>query len=292
MGHEASGVVHVVGSSITTLQPGDRVAIEPGYPCRRCKTCKAGRYNFCPSMTFAASPPASHGTLRKYFKIPSDFCYKLPADTGLDEGVLVEPLAVAVHVARQADIRVGMNVVVFGAGTIGLLCAAVAKAMGGGKIICVDVNASRLEFAANYAATGTYLPARADSAEDTAQKIIEKHSLPSEGADVVLEATGAEPCIEAGIHLLQPGGTYVQAGLGKSKIQFPIVDLSEKELNVRGSLRYNAGDYDMAMHLLESKQVSVKELITGVESFERATQAWERTKMGDGIKNLIRGPQD
>ncbi|KAG0652987.1 Xylitol dehydrogenase A [Hyphodiscus hymeniophilus] len=237
MGHEAAGTVHSIGSSVTTLQPGDRVAIEPGYPCRRCNRCKSGRYNLCPSMTFAASPPNSHGTLRKYYKIPADFCYKLPAKTGLDEGVLVEPLAVAVHVTRQADIRVGMKVVVFGAGTVGLLCAAVARIMGAGKIICVDVNASRLELAGRYAGAGTLLPSRSDSAEETAQGIISGHGLPFEGADVVLEATGAEPCIETGIHVLRSGGTFVQAGLGKAKIRFPIVTLSEKELDVKGSFR-------------------------------------------------------
>jgi D-xylulose reductase len=243
-------------------------------------------------MTFAASPPNSHGTLVKFFKIAEDFCYKLPESMGLDEGVLVEPLAVAVHVARLADIKVGQSVIVFGAGTVGLLCAAVAKAMGAANVISVDVNDTRLDFARSFAATGSFLPSREDSAEETAQKIITQHSLPSEGVDVVLEATGVEPCIEAGIHVLRSGGTFVQAGLGKAKIQFPIVALSEKELNMKGSFRYNAGDYDLAMHLLESKKVSVKELITSVEPFEKATEAWERTRKGEGIKNLIRSPQD
>lgn len=292
MGHEASGTVHAIGSSIKTLKVGDPVAIEPGYPCRRCKTCKAGRYNFCRQMTFAANPPATHGTLAKFFKIPEDFCYKLLEDMGLDEGVLVEPLAVAVHVARLADIKVGQSVVVFGAGTVGLLCAAVSNAMGAAKIISVDVNAGRLDFARDYAATDTFQPSHEDTAEQIAQKIITQRSLPSEGADIVLEATGAEPCVEAGIYVLRSGGTLVQAGLGKARIQFPIVALSEKELNMKGSFRYNAGDYDLAMHLLESKKVSVKELITSVEPFERATEAWERTKRGEGVKNLICGPRD
>jgi D-xylulose reductase len=243
-------------------------------------------------MTFAASPPNSHGALVKFFKIPEDFCYKLPDEMGLDEAVLVEPLAVAVHVARLADIKVGMNVIVFGAGTVGLLCAAVAKAMGARNIVSVDVNHARLDFARKNAATATFLPSREDSAEQTAQKIITQHSLPSEGADIVLEATGMAPCIEVGIRVLRSGGTFIQAGLGKAKIQFPILALSEKELCLRGSFRYNAGDYDLAMHLLESKRVSVKDLITGVETFERATNAWERTRRGEGIKTLIRGPQD
>lgn len=291
MGHEASGIVHEVGACVTTLQLGDRVAIEPGFPCRRCQTCKAGRYNFCPKMTFAAAAPASHGTLTKFFKMPEDFCYKLPETVGLDEGVLAEPLAVAVHVARLADIKVGQSVVVFGAGTIGVLCAAVAKVMGASKVVSVDLNESRLEFAARFASTDTYLPSAGQSAEEIAHVIKDKYTL-GEGADAVLEATGAESCIEAGIHILKSGGSFVQAGLGKSKIQFPIVALSEKELHMKGSFRYNAGDFDLAMHLLESGKISTKELITAIEPFERATHAWERTKRGDGIKTLIQGPQD
>jgi D-xylulose reductase len=242
-------------------------------------------------MHFAADPPYSHGALTKYFKMPEDFCYKIPDSMGLDEAALVEPLAVAVHTSRLAEIKIQNDVVIFGAGTVGLLCAAVAKALGARKVISVDVNSSRLEFARKFAATGTYEPVRGDEPEETARKIIELYSL-GEGADVVIEATGVESCIDAGIHALRRGGIYIQTGLGKSKIQFPIVKLSEKEINMKGCFRYNSGDYELALHLLESKKVSIKELITGVEPFERATVAWERTLKGDGIKNLIRGPQD
>lgn len=291
MGHEASGIVHEVGSAVKALRIGDKVAIEPGQPCRRCKSCKAGRYNICSKMRFAADPPYSHGALTKYFKMPEDFCYKLPDFMGLDEGVLVEPLAVAVHVARLADIKAGQNVVVFGAGTVGLLCAAVAKAMGAKQIISVDVNGARLEFARRFAATGTFQPVREDSAEVSARKITALRGL-EDGADAILEATGVGVCIETGIYTAKRGGTFIQAGLGKPRIEFPIVTLSEKEINMKGCFRYNAGDYDLALHLLESGKISVKELISSEEPFERATYAWERTKRGEGIKNLIRGPQD
>lgn len=240
-------------------------------------------------MTFAADPPYSHGTLRKYYKLPEDFCYKLPDSVDLDEGVLVEPLSVAVHASRLADIKVGQDVVIFGAGTVGALCATVAKAMGARKIISVDVNASRLEFVAGFAATGSYLPIRKDSPEETARNIKNVYAL-DEGPDVVLEATGAEICIDVGIQLLRRGGTFIQTGLGKSKVQFPIVALSEKEITMKGCFRYGAGDYDLAMHLLESAKVSVRDLITCVFPFEEATSAWERTKSGEGIKTLIRGP--
>lgn len=121
---------------------------------------------------------------------------------------MVEPLAVAVHVCRLADIKLGHSVVIFGAGTIGLLCAAVSKSMGAKKIVCVDINAERLQFAESFAATGTYQPAKNDTAGSIAGKITDSHDLEA-GADIVLEATGVELCIAAGIHVVKPGGTLI-----------------------------------------------------------------------------------
>jgi D-xylulose reductase len=204
---------------------------------------------------------------------------------------LVEPLAVAVYVTRLAEIKLGQDIVIFGARTIRRLSAAVARCMGANLIISVDFNESRLKLAEKFAATGTFQPQKGYSAEETAQSIKDNFSLP-DGVSAVIEATGAEPCVDAGIHVLDFGGKFVQAGLGKIRVQFPIVALSEKEIHMKGSFRYSAGDYDLAMHLLECGKVSVKELITGVEPFERATDAWEGTKRGDGIKTLIREVQN
>ena len=203
----------------------------------------------------------------------------------------MEPLAVAVHVCRLADIKLSQDVVIFGSGTIGLLCAAVSKALGARQIISIDVNASRLDFARKFAATGTFEPEKNDTPEETAGKIKATHGL-TEGADTVLEATGVEVCIAAGINVLKKGGTFIQAGLGKPDIQFPITTLSEKEITMKGCFRYSAGDYELAMHLLESKKVSVSALISSVVDFEHTTDAWEKTRKGEGIKNMIRGPQD
>lgn len=291
MGHEASGTIHEAGPTVKGLKKGDRVAIEPGIPCRYCKNCKSGRYNLCPSMIFAACPPDAHGTLTKFYKLPADLCYKIPDSMTLQEAVLVEPLAVAVHAVRLADVKIGMDVVVFGAGTVGLLCAAVARSMGAKGIVVVDVNAERLAFAEKFAAAKTYQPLRADSAEETASMLLSKHGL-EDGVDVVLEATGVESCISAGIYALKAGGTFVQVGLGKQKVEFPIVALSAKEVRMMGCFRYGPGDYELAMHLLEEGKVSVKELISSIVPFEKATEAWEKTKRGEGIKNLINGVED
>lgn len=306
MGHEASGIVHAVGSAVTTLQPGDPVAIEPGIPCRTCSRCKMGKYNLCPGMKFAASPGGMHGTLTKYFKLPADNCYKIHTDAEmsfeLDEAVLIEPLAVAVHSVRQASVQLGDRVVVFGAGTVGLLCAAVAREYGARVITSVDIRREKLDFAASFIPNGrvsfeSFIPEKTLSTEENAQRLCEMHpgsdfiesDIPA--YDVAIEATGAESCIQMAIYALRVGGSFVQTGLGKRVVDFPISTVSENEIHVKGCFRYGPGDYKMALELALSGRVGLKALITKVVSFEDVVEAWETTRRGEGIKTLIRGPE-
>jgi len=290
LGHESSGTVIEVGSKATSLKKGDRVAMEPGVPCRRCIRCKEGQYNLCFDMRFAATPPYD-GTLAKYYTLPEDFCYKLPDHVSLEEGALLEPLAVAVHITRQSNIKHGDTVVVFGAGPVGILCAAVAKSLGATKIVSVDINAERLEFVKKFVAPigSTYVSQRVSAAENAAN-IIKEAGL-GEGADVAIDASGVEPSIQAAIHVLRKGGSYVQGGMGRDECTFPIMAACTKELTIRGSFRYSQGDYQTALNLVSSGAVKVKEVISRTVKFEDALQAFEDIRDGKGIKVLIGGPE-
>jgi D-xylulose reductase len=130
----------------------------------------------------------------------------------------MEPLSVAIHVARQAGIAAHKNVVVFGAGPVGLLIAAVSKAWGVKQIITVDIQKSRLEFAKGFASTGTFLPEKPKDGESNieyAKRIgekIKKEFALGEGAHCVAEATGAEVCTLTGLYVCGKGATFVQAG--------------------------------------------------------------------------------
>lgn len=289
MGHEASGIVDEVGRAVLNLKPGDRVAIEPGYPCRRCYACKQGRYNLCPDMKFAAAPPDDHGTLTMLFKVPGDFCYKLPDNVGLEEAVLIEPLSVAVHAAKKVNLRHGDTVIIFGSGTIGLLCAAVAKAYGAKRTVAVDIVEEKLHFARKWNGADVFKPDMKASPESNAARLIKDNEL-GLGADVVIEASGAASSIKTGVHALRPGGSFAQVGVVGASIEFPIQQVAERELHVHGCYRYGAGDFDTALQMLSTNQIDVKDLISAILPFEKATEAWELTKRGQGIKNLIRGP--
>ena len=288
LGHESAGTVVKTGSKVQSLQQGDRVAMEPGISCRRCDRCKEGNYNLCLDMAFAATPPYD-GTLATYYVLPADLCYKLPEHVSLEEGSMLEPLSVAVHILRQSNIKHGDSVVVFGAGPIGLLCCAVAKAYGAQQVVAVDIQDQRLDFASKFTATATYKPTSA-SPEENAERLKKEHNLGT-GADVVLDASGAEASIQTAIHVLRHGGSYVQAGLGHDQVLFPIAGACTKELTIRGSFRYSAGDYQTALNLVATGNVDVNRLITSKVRFEEAESAFQTVKAGKAIKVLIAGPK-
>ncbi|KAL4953258.1 hypothetical protein BDW69DRAFT_200269 [Aspergillus filifer] len=299
LGHESSGVVVEVGSKVKNLSVGQKVAIEPGVPCRHCDYCRSGSYNLCPDTVFAATPPHD-GTLSKYYITQSDFCYPLPYHMDLEEGAMVEPVAVAVQITKVGNVRPNQTVVVFGCGPIGLLCQAVSKAYSAKKVIGVDISQSRLDFATAFGADGVFLPPskpedvdESEWSEKVAKMIKEKFGL-GEGPDVVLEATGAQACIQAGVHLTKKGGTYVQAGMGKENVVFPITTACIRDLTIRGSIRYTTGCYPVAVDLIGSGKIDVKKLITNRYAFEQAEDAFELVRQGKEsvIKVIIQGYQD
>ncbi|PVH76501.1 GroES-like protein [Cadophora sp. DSE1049] len=288
LGHESAGVIVQCGSEVKGLKLGDRVAIEPGVPCRSCEFCRGGRYNLCDEMKFAATPPVD-GTLATYYTVPEDFCFVLPPHTSIEEGALVEPLSIAVHCTKLASVSMGHKVLVMGAGPIGLLCCAVARALGASVVIATDIVDSRLDFAALYAATHTYKMQK-EVPEANAENILSSCGI-STGADVVIDATGVAACIAAGVFALKKGGIFVQAGLGAPDILFPVGDLCSKEGVYKASFRYGPGDYALSIKLLEGKKVDLKALITHTFDFGSAAEAFASTSRQEGIKTIIYGPK-
>ncbi|KAM5354424.1 hypothetical protein ACJ41O_001073 [Fusarium nematophilum] len=297
LGHESAGTVVEVGGKVRNVRVGDRVAIEPGVPCRRCDYCRSGAYNLCADTVFAATPPHD-GTLQKYYVVASDYVYPIPEHVSAEEGALVEPVAVAVQIVKVADLRAGQTVLVFGCGPIGVLCQAVAKASGASKVIGVDISQSRAQFAKEFAADGVYVSKTSspegvdpvDAARAVGEDIVRQLGL-GEGADVVLECTGAEPCIQAGVFAARKGGTFVQAGMGKENVVFPITTACIRALTIKGSIRYSTGCYPRAVQLIAEGRIKVGRLITHRFGFEEAEQAFELVRRAeeDTLKVIIGG---
>ncbi|KAL2681438.1 hypothetical protein Neosp_009049 [[Neocosmospora] mangrovei] len=302
LGHESSGTVVEVGSAVKNVKVGDRVAIEPGVPCRHCDYCRSGSYNLCPDTVFAATPPHD-GTLSKYYIVAADYCFPMPDHMDMEQGALVEPVSSAVQMVRTGDVRGNQTVVVFGCGPMGVLCQAICRAWGCRRVIGVDIVQSRLDFAASFSGgrkEDVFMPPAKPAGKDgmewseyLAKVIKEKFNL-GEGPDVVLEVTGAEPCIQTGVHLTKKGGTFVQAGMGTENVLFPIAVACVRELRIQGSIRYQTGCHPTAVDLVASGAIDVKKLITHRYKFEQSEEAFQKVKAREEgtLKVMIEGVQD
>ncbi|CAH1252770.1 SORD [Branchiostoma lanceolatum] len=281
LGHEASGTVSEVGEGVTHLKVGDRVAIEPGVPCRYCDYCKGGRYNLCLEMQFCATPPVD-GSLARYYVHAADFCFKLPDHVSYEEGALLEPLSVGVHACRRAGVTIGSKVLICGAGPIGLVCLLVAKAMGAAQVAITDIDTKRLEVAKQMGAHCPVLVKSRDGRE-VAEQVVQALGC---NPDVTVECSGAEPSVQTGIFATKSGGVLVLVGLGPPTINIPIVNAAVREVDIRGIFRY-ANCYPTALSMVASGQVDVKPLVTHRFSLEQTLEAFEASKKGEGIKVMI-----
>jgi len=170
LGHESSGTVVAIGPQVLGFNVGDRVALEVGIPCGQCGICRRGRYNLCKRMKFrssAKSVPHFQGTLQERINHPANFCYRyvyetsvhitrgpnmltsgrLPDDISFDAAALLEPLSVAIHAVNRASPTPGSTALVLGAGTVGLLTAAMARQSGCSTVTIADVDQGRVDYA-------------------------------------------------------------------------------------------------------------------------------------------------
>jgi len=282
LGHESSGVVSKVGQGVTHLKVGDRVAVEPGVPCRCCDFCKGGRYNLCPDVKFLATPPV-HGNIARYFTHAADFCFKLPDHVSMEEGALLEPLSVGVHACRRAGVSLGHNVLICGAGPIGLVNLLVAKCMGASKVCITDISEYRLKVAKSMGVDSTVLVDTRD-AQAVAGKI---HAALGTQPDVTIECSGAEPSIQTGIYATKSGGVLVLVGLGPAEVKLPIVNAAVREVDIRGIFRY-ANTYPAALAMIASGKINAKPLVTHHFTIEETLKAFETSRTGaDGAIKVI-----
>ncbi|SMR42467.1 unnamed protein product [Zymoseptoria tritici ST99CH_1E4] len=304
LGHESSGIVTSIGSSVSHLQPGDRVALEVGIPCGACQRCKQGRYNICKDVKFRSSGkafPHFQGTLQERINHPAEWVYKLPDDVSLDVGALLEPLGVALHAWRRSlikDVGSEATVVVYGAGAVGLLCAAVAKVKGAGKVVIADIDEGRLKFAVEngFADQSYVVPMKRGKdteeslaiAKEVAKEVGEVDGLGE--VDVVFECTGVPACVQAGIYATKPGGRLMLVGMGHPIQTIPLGAAALREVDIVGVFRY-ANTYKESIEIVQQAMKSAdgpdfSKLVTHrFSSLAEAEKAFEmagKTKDADG----------
>ncbi|KAK3214250.1 hypothetical protein GRF29_28g2483486 [Pseudopithomyces chartarum] len=268
LGHESAGVVVAIGEAVTGFQIGERVALEVGVPCDNCRSCQRGRYNLCPGMRFrssAKSVPHFQGTLQERINHPAKWCHKLPQHVSMESAALLEPLSVAIHATRRASIEQGDTAVVFGAGTVGLLTAAMAKLSGATTVVIADIDSGRVNYAlANGFAHKGYIVHPRRHLSETAEKLAVAKELAEdvmqiaslndpdfEGADVTFDCTGKEICMQAGLYATRPGGKLIMVGMGTPIQTLPMSASHLKEVDIIGIFRY-ANTYPIGIKIISS----------------------------------------
>ncbi len=268
LGHECAGTVVQTGRGVTSLNAGDRVALEPGCTCGKCEFCKSGKYNLCPDVRFLATPPYN-GCLMDYITFPEDMAFRLPDKISTKEGALIEPLSVGMHAAKQGSVTLGSSVTILGAGCIGLVTLLSCRAFGATDLFVVDVLPKRLEYAKKLGATHVINALE----EDPVQAIPDRTG--GAGTDVVIETAGSAKTISQTPYIVKRGGRIVLVGMAaQDVIEYDFSKIMAKEASIQSVFRYR-NIYPQAIKAIEKGIIDVSGIVTHEFDFEETPRAFD-----------------
>jgi 2-desacetyl-2-hydroxyethyl bacteriochlorophyllide A dehydrogenase len=274
-GHEFSGEVVAIGSDVSNLKVGDVVAVDPSLYCGHCRQCRLGRFNLCENWN-AIGVGSANGACAELVAVPAANAFRLPVDIPRFWGALVEPLSCAVHGLDQVDLQVAGSYLIYGAGTMGLLLAQLAKDSGASQVDIIDTNPKRHPLAKKLAADRT-----AVSADELDQP---------QGWDVVIDATGVVRAIEDGLRRVSRGGTFLMFGVASADATatFSPFRVYNDEIKIIGSMAV-LHSFERALTLLEKGVIDCEAMITNRFSLDEYSKAIDTFLGGGGLKVQV-GP--
>ncbi len=239
-GHEFAGEVAEVGEGVQGFAPGQRVLVEPIRTCRECAYCRTGSYQLCPKRVLLGAFVS--GGLAEYVAVPAYTLYALPDRLDFELAALVEPLAVAVHGLHLVDLSFGERVVILGSGSIGVMVALAARALGASEVIATYRYDHQAQAVLAAGATRT-VPAD------------EASGLAAEKPDVVVEAVGGHAdTLSQAIGMVRLGGRVSVLGLFTAPVQVHALPLMLNEVRVTGGITYcrpgQHSDFDVALRII------------------------------------------
>ncbi len=268
VGHECAATVAAVGPGVKDLRVGQEVVVEPAVSCHACRQCNQGRENTCFDLRFLGTPGQGNGCLCEYIVMPEECCLPTHGQISIEQGVLCEPLAIAVYAVQQSRPPQDADVAMLGAGPIGLSCMVAAKAQGVRACHLTEKIAERVETARKGGATWVGNPLN----EDVVAAILQQQPL---GMDVVYECAGQQETIDQAIELLKPGGKLMLIGIPREdRISFAIDQIRRKEITIVNVRRQNACT-QATIDLLASGKASVDFMVTHRFGLEQTKDAFE-----------------
>lgn len=277
VGHECAAVVEKTGRAVTTLKPGDRVAVDPAMWCGACDQCRAGRFHTCRQLLFLGCPGQAEGCLCERLVMPAASCFKVPAGMSDETAALIEPLSIGVYAAAQSVPLAGAAIGILGSGPIGLSILLAARAAGAGTVYVTDKIDARLKAAAGAGAAWTGNPDRGDvvAAVTKAEPLL---------LDCVFECCGKQEALDQAIRLLKPGGTLMLVGIPSvDRVTFEIDLLRRREIRIQNVRRQNEKVHE-TIRLIETGAVAPDFMITHRFPFSKTKEAFDLVdSYADGV---------
>ena len=279
IGHEMSGKITAIGEKVQGLEIGDPVVIRPLAACGACPACQRGHTHICQNLKFLGLD--TDGAFQQAWTVPAHTIHKIPADLSIEHAALIEPVAVACHDVRRAQLIAGEDTLVIGGGPIGMLIAMVAG-HAGAKVTVSEVNAHRLELAQSLG-FATLNPKEVNVAEKIYAQTADK------GADVIFEVSGTQAGVDTMTEAAATRCRIVMVAIHGTK---PTVDLFKffwREIELFGARVYEAEDYEQAIKLVASGAIDCNSIITDVRPLEKITDAFQALSgNAQAMKSLIK----
>jgi 2-desacetyl-2-hydroxyethyl bacteriochlorophyllide A dehydrogenase len=274
-GHEFCGEVVAVAADVRNVKAGDFVAVDPSLFCGKCRQCRLGRFNLCENWN-AIGVGSANGACAEFVAVPAANAFRLPPELPRHWGALVEPLSCAVHGLDQVDLQVAEDYLIYGAGTMGLLLAQLAKESGASRVDMVERNPHRHALAKRLAADRVAI-----SADELDRP---------QGWDVVIDATGVVPAIEDGLRRVARGGTFLMFGVANADATatFSPFRVYNDEIKIIGSMAV-LHSFERALTMLAKGVIDCEAMITNRFPLDEYQGAIDTFLAGSGLKVQV-GP--
>jgi len=276
-GHEVSATIHAVGDGVESFKVGDHVTVRPLDPCGECPACRAGNSHVCQRLKFIGID--APGALQTLWTVPAHTLHRLPDQLALETAALVEPMAVACHDVRRAQLNRGEYAVIQGGGPIGILIAIVAR-QHGAKVLITEVNSFRLNLVRELG-----FEAMNPQTEDVVSYVNEQTG--TAGADVVFEVSGSAAGAASMTKLARVRGRIVVVAVFS---EVPKVDLFQffwRELELAGTRLYQPHDFEEAIELVSSGKLPLNRLISEVCPLEKTESALHQLESGGAAMKIL-----
>lgn len=279
-GHEFCGVVESVGANVTTIRPGDFVSAEMHVVCGHCRPCRVGQPHVCQNVRILGID--EDGCFAEFVRIPETNIWKVDPAIPEHYAAILDPLGNAVHTVAAGPIG-GQTVLITGAGPIGLMSIAVARAFGASKIYALEINPHRRELAKRMGADEVLDPSVGDIVATM------REATRGDGVDVFLEMSGHPTAIHQGFQILRPGGNARLLGIPSKPMEFDLVtDIIFKGATVQGIFGRRMFETWVQMtDLLKSNRLNLEPLFNERMPLENFSEAFGLLEKGKAGKILL-----